>query len=296
MALLSTSERTHVKLMNFLRTCLTSCKNFLGSSHLAVLSVSIIATLVFIAIFGRFLMLCDPNQPKLSDQFQPPSWSHPFGTDIFGRDLYSRVIDATPIDLFIAFTSVSIGCLIGVQVGIVAAYYGGIIDEIIMRLNDGIMAFPMFLLGMGLVSALGATVQNVIVATIIINVPTYARVIRSHVLSEKEKMYVEAARSIGASAPRIMFWHIMPNCIGPILTAATMNLGWAILNAAGLSFIGLGIKPPQSEWGLLVKQGSEYLLSGIWWLSLFPALFLVLAVFSFNSLGDSIGDFMKKRG
>lgn len=253
--------------------------------------------ILILALFGSFIA---PYDPLLSDStavLSSPSWAHPFGTDNLGRDVLSRVIIATKLDLWIAFSAVFLSFILGSTLGSLSGYYGGWLDKIIGRVSDAIMAFPLFVLAMGIVATLGNSVENIIYATAIINIPFYARVSRAEVLIRRDAGYVQAARLNGNSNFRILAFQIFPNCMPPMMIQISLNMGWSILNAAGLSFIGLGVRPPDSEWGIMVAQGATYIVSGEWWLALFPGLALMLAVFCFNLLGDGLRDLVdpKKR-
>jgi peptide/nickel transport system permease protein len=253
--------------------------------------------LVFVvfAIFGDAIAPYDPLASNAAIALQPPSPAHWFGTDQLGRDVLSRVIVATRLDLGIAVMAVALSFLVGSLLGTCAGYFGGWCDLIISRCIDTLMAFPLFVLAMGLVAALGNTVENIILATAIINLPLYTRVIRSEVLVRREAGFVEAARLTGNGDWRIMAKHLFPNVLPVMMVHISLNMGWAILNAAGLSFIGLGVQPPTPEWGIMVAEGATYIVSGEWWMALFPGAVLMLAVFCFNLLGDGLRDLIDPR-
>ena len=215
---------------------------------------------------------------------------HLFGTDHLGRDVFSRVIVATQLDLGIAIAAVGISFIIGSTLGSAAGFWGGWIDRIVGRVIDTVMAFPLFVLAMGIVASLGNSVENIIYATAIINLPFYSRVARSEVAIRRNAGYVQAARLSGCSDLRILITQLFPNILPPMMVQISLNMGWAILNAAGLSFIGLGVRPPDAEWGIMVAEGATYIISGEWWLGMFPGLALMLAVFCFNLLGDGLRD------
>jgi peptide/nickel transport system permease protein len=250
---------------------------------------------VLFAIFGTAIAPYDPLASNSELALQPPSGAHWFGTDQLGRDVLSRVIVATQLDLGIAVLAVALSFLVGSILGTWAGYFGGWSDRIISRCIDTLMAFPLFVLAMGLVAALGNTVTNIIYATAIINLPLYTRVIRSEVLVRREAGFVEAARLTGNSEWRIMARHLFPNVLPVMMVHISLNMGWAILNAAGLSFIGLGVQPPTAEWGIMVAEGATYIVSGEWWLALFPGAVLMVAVFCFNLLGVGLRDLIAPR-
>jgi peptide/nickel transport system permease protein len=250
---------------------------------------------VLFAIFGDAIAPYDPLTTNSAIALEPPSPAHWFGTDQLGRDVLSRVIVATRLDLGIAVTAVALSFLVGSILGTCAGYFGGWCDRIISRCMDTLMAFPLFVLAMGLVAALGNTVENIILATAIINLPLYTRVVRSEVLVRREAGFVEVARLTGNGDWRIMAKHLFPNVLPVMMVHISLNMGWAILNAAGLSFIGLGVQPPTPEWGIMVAEGATYIVSGEWWLALFPGAVLMLAVFCFNLLGDGLRDLIDPR-
>ena len=226
---------------------------------------------------------------------KPPSAAHWFGTDSLGRDILSRIIVAAQLDFGIAVSAVFASFFLGSALGCLAGFYGGWSDRIIGRIADTIMAFPLFVLAMGIVAALGNSVANIILATAIINLPFYIRVSRAEVNVRRNAGYVEAARLAGNSDVRILALHLFPNVLPPMMVQISLNMGWAILNAAGLSFIGLGVQPPQAEWGIMVAEGANYIISGEWWIALFPGATLMLVVFTFNLLGDGLRDILDPR-
>ena len=250
---------------------------------------------VLFAIFGEAIAPYDPLASNSAIALQPPSLSHWFGTDQLGRDVLSRVMVATRLDLGIAVMAVALSFLVGSLLGTCAGYFGGWADRIISRCIDTLMAFPLFVLAMGLVAALGNTVENIILATAVINLPLYTRVVRSEVLVRRDAGFVEAARLTGNGDWRIMAKHLFPNVLPVMMVHISLNMGWAILNAAGLSFIGLGVQPPTPEWGIMVAEGATYIVSGEWWMALFPGAVLMLAVFCFNLLGDGLRDLIDPR-
>jgi peptide/nickel transport system permease protein len=247
------------------------------------------------ALWGPWLAPHDPLRSNTVQALQPPSWHHWFGTDHLGRDILSRVLVATRLDVSLAVTAVVLSLLVGSMAGACAGFYGGWVDRLVSRVVDTIMAFPLFVLAMGIVAALGNTVANIILATAIINLPFYARIARSEVNVRRSAGFVEAARLCGNSDLRLLTVHLIPNILPPMMVQVSLNLGWAILNAAGLSFIGLGVRPPTPEWGIMVAEGATFIVSGEWWLALFPGAALMLAVFCFNLLGDGLRDLVDPR-
>lgn len=266
-----------------------------GENRLTLVAVVILALLLLCALFGPALAPYDPLMTDASAKLQPPSAAHWFGTDALGRDILSRVIVAARLDLGMAVAAVALSFAIGLALGAVAGYAGGWTDRLLGRLMDTIMAFPLFVLAMGIVAALGNNVLNIIIATIVINLPFYFRFARGEVNVRRDLGYVEAARMGGNTPLQVLLHHIVPNILPPMTVQASLNMGWAILNAAGLSFIGLGVRAPTPEWGIMVSEGASNIISGEWWTFAFPGMALVLAVFCFNLLGDGLRDLLDPR-
>ena len=242
------------------------------------------------ALLGPQLAPYDPLASDTSATLQSPSLRHWFGTDLLGRDIFSRVVVATRLDFFIAIASVALVLVIGGLAGIAAGFFGGWTDRIVGRISDTIMAFPLFVLAMGIVAALGNTVTNIVIATAIINFPLYVRVARAEANVRREAGFVQAARLSGNGDMRILLTQILPNIMPIMMVQLSLTMGYASLNAAGLSFIGLGVKPPTPEWGIMVAEGATNIISGEWWVAFFPGGALMIAVFCFNLLGDGLRD------
>ncbi len=251
--------------------------------------------LVILALFGPWIVPYDPLASDANSSLQPPSWAHWFGTDQLGRDVLSRVVVATRLDLTIAVLAVALSFIVGSVFGTLAGYFGGWTDQVVGRFSDTIMAFPLFVLAMGIVSALGNTVENIVYATAIINLPFYIRVARAEANVRRNAGFITAAKLSGNSDIRLLAVHMYPSLLPPMMVQISLNMGWAILNAAGLSFIGLGVRPPTAEWGIMVAEGATFIVSGEWWLALFPGAALMLAVFCFNLLGDGLRDLIDPR-
>ena len=258
-------------------------------------ALALFTAFVLLALVGPWIAPYDPLASDTAHALQSPTARNWFGTDALGRDILSRIIVAARLDFGIAVSAVAASFAVGAALGALAGFHGGWTDRLIGRLADTIMAFPLFVLAMGIVAALGNTVANIILATAIINLPFYIRVARAEVNVRRNAGYVEAARLAGNSDLRILALHIFPNVLPPMMVQVSLNMGWAILNAAGLSFIGLGVRPPQAEWGIMVAEGATYIISGEWWVALFPGAVLMLAVFCFNLLGDGLRDIMDPR-
>jgi peptide/nickel transport system permease protein len=250
---------------------------------------------VLCALFGPVVAPYNPLASDTAQALRAPSLAHLFGTDQLGRDIFSRVVVATRLDLGIAVTAVALAFGVGTLMGLCAGYFGGWTDRIIGRIVDTIMAFPLFILAMGIVAALGNTLANIVYATAIINLPIYARLARTEANVRREAGFVEAARLCGNSEARIVLTQLLPNIMPLMMVQVSLTLGYAILNAAGRSFIGLGVRPPTAEWGIMVAEGASNIVSGEWWVALFPGLVLMAAVFCFNLMGDGLRDMVDPR-
>jgi len=266
----------------------------LRKSPLAVLGFVITGVLIVLAIFAPFLAPYSPIKMRLSERLSPPSSSHIFGTDDVGRDILSRVIYGSRISLRICTVVVGLTIGIGTILGVAAGYLGGWVDELIMRISDVFLAFPALILAMAIAAALGPSLDNVILAMVVIWWPRYARVARGQVLVLREIDYMVAAKAIGISGGRTFTHHILPNCISPILIQATLDLGEVLLTAATLSFIGFGAQPPTPEWGAMISLGRNYLRDN-WWYATFPGLAILVTVMGFNLLGDAARDVLDPR-
>ena len=262
---------------------------------LTATTLAIIAIICLVAIFGPFVASHDPLATNPSMALKPPTWEHPCGTDQVGRDICTRIVYATRLDLFIALSAVGLGLIIGGLIGSLAGFFGGIVDRLAMWIVDTIMAFPLFVLAMGIVAALGNSLENIIYATAIVNVPFYARAMRAEMKQRREMGFVEAARVSGNGPFRILAVHLVPTAVPQLMIQATLTMGWAMLNAAALSFIGLGIRPPTPEWGIMVAEGASFIITGEWWVALFPGMTLVLVVLSLNLVGDGLRDVLDAR-
>ncbi len=278
-----------------MREFIKHTKYVLTENPVTLVAFIMLIGIIFVGIFADVLVPYNPVASNTPHAFSPPNPEHWFGTDALGRDILSRVIMATRLDLWIDFSAVSLSFLIGAFIGGVAGYVGSWVDTLIGRAVDMLMAFPLFVLAMALVAALGNDVKNIIYATAIINLPFYIRLARAEVNIRRSLQYVDAAKVSGNSPLRILYKFLLPNTLPPLTVQISLNMGWAILNAAGLSFIGLGIKPPTAEWGIMVANGAGDIISGYWWTSLFPGLALSLTVFVFNLIGDGLRDIVDPR-
>jgi peptide/nickel transport system permease protein len=266
---------------------------FLGRG-LVIFGFFVILLLVITAIFAPLFAPYDPQVPDLGTRLSKPSAAHWLGSDSIGRDTLSRIIYGTRTSLLIGLVAIGIAASIGMTLGLVAGFYGGWVYAVIMRVVDAIMAFPMILLAMVIAALLGGGIVNVIIALGVSMMPSYARLMSAQVLSIKQTDYVMAERSLGSSNIRIMFKHIAPNCLPPLIVLITMMLGATILAEAGLSFLGVGIEPPTAAWGAMVSEGRQYLISDPV-LSIAPGAAIMLVVFAFNMIGDGLRDALDPR-
>jgi ABC-type dipeptide/oligopeptide/nickel transport system permease subunit len=271
----------------------------LAVAGLVVIALVAVAGLVMYIddhLFGRALISAiyyDPIAPRFAP-LQPPSPAHPFGTDSLGRDVLARVLYGAKISMQVAITAVLIGSVLGSVLGVLAGYAGGIVETAIMRGVDILLGFPALVLAIGVVAALGFSLQNVIVALGIVYIPQFARIARSTALSVSEESYIDAARALGYSRRHIVFREVLPNCISPLLVQASLLMAFAIIAAAALSFLGLGVQPPTPSWGGMVSTGSDYLTSAPW-ISVFPGIAIFVTVLGFNLVGDGLRDALDPR-
>jgi peptide/nickel transport system permease protein len=267
----------------------------LRRNSLSLAAAIVVVLLVLMALAAPLVAPYDPDAPDAADVLQAPSGRHWLGTDLYGRDQLSRIVHASRVDLLIALTATAMALSAGAALGALAGYRGGWTDQLVMRVIDTVMAFPSFILAMGITAAMGNSLRNVVVAIAVTHVPIYARLIRGEMLRLRELEYAEAARTVGNRERRIVFYHLLPNCVPPVIVQATLAMGFAILTVAALSFIGLGIQPPQSEWGSMTAEGAGYIVSGEWWIFLFPGLAIMVTVLAFNLVGDTLRDLLDPR-
>src|SRR6202035_814359 len=253
-----------------LTALLKHARYVVGENPVTGFAFALFVLIVLASVFGPHIVPYDPLASDTTQALKPPSAHHWFGTDQLGRDVFSRVVVATRLDFFIAVASVALVFLMGGLAGVAAGFYGGWTDRIVGRIADTIMAFPLFVLAMGIVAALGNTVQNIVLATAIVNFPLYARVARAEANVRRDAGFVLAARLCGNGDFRILAFQILPNVFPILVVQMSLTMGYAILNAAGLSFIGLGVRPPTAEWGIMVAEGAAFMVSGEWWNAFFP--------------------------
>jgi len=257
--------------------------------RLGLIGGGILCMLLLVALLAPVLAPYDPLAQDLYQRLQPPSIDHWFGTDDFGRDILSRIVYGSRISLRIGLIAISLALTGGTLFGLVAGYRGGMVDMLIMRLMDLMLAFPSILLAIAIVAVIGPGIENAILAVSIVLVPQFARLVRSSVLTVREATYVEAARALGATESRLLFYSILPNCTAPLIVQTTLGMGTAILDAAGLSFLGMGAQPPVPEWGAMLSGGRELLLRAPWVMT-FPGLAIFTVVLGLNLFGDGLRD------
>jgi peptide/nickel transport system permease protein len=260
-----------------------------------IAGAAIVGIVVIAAIVAPEFAPYDPYEVDIENSSIGPTWAHPFGTDQYGLDIFTRVLVAARLDLLIALSAVAFSLSIGVVLGAAAGFLGRWADETIMRTQDVLQAFPRFVFAMAIAWAMGPGVFTVIVATATINVPGYARLMRNLVLTAKESEYALAAVAVGNTRFRLLWRHLLPNTVAPIIVVSTLQCGWAILEAAGLSFIGLGVRVPRAEWGVMISMGLQDFLQGHWWIYTFPGLAIAFTVLGFNLLGDGLQDILDPR-
>lgn len=261
----------------------------LKQNKMTLVGFAILLLIVLLSIIVPFLSPYDPNKVDLINKFQAPSASHWFGTDEVGRDIFTRIFYGAILSLGLGIFIIFIAALLGTLIGSVSGYLGGMVDTIIMRLVDMVLAFPSLILAMSLAAVLGPNIQNAMLAIAIVKVPVYIRLARAEALGLKEKLFVKSAETFGINKARIIMKHIIPNAISPVIIQATLDIGDTILLIATLGFLGLGAQPPTPEWGAMISIGWTYLLT-YWWYPVFPGLFLFLAAGALNLIGDGIRD------
>jgi peptide/nickel transport system permease protein len=266
----------------------------LARNRSAVVGGCVLLVIILVALAASIISPYDPIKTNQRLSLEPPSISHLMGTDRFGRDIFSRVVWAGQTSLPIGLVAVGIGVLFGVSLGLLAGYYGGWFDAVSMRAVDLLLAFPGILLALAIIAVLGGSLTNLMIAVGISAIPDYVRITRGTVLSLKEREFVIAARVIGCRGPSIMFRHILPNVMAPLIVLATLGMAAALITGSALSFLGLGIKPPTPEWGNMLAEGREF-LQHAWWVAFFPGAAIMLTVLSINLLGDGLRDALDPR-
>lgn len=267
----------------------------LRGNPISALALVVIAALVLIAAAAPWIAPYGPDDTDAAAALGGPSWTHWFGTDLYGRDELSRILFAARVDLAVPLAATAGALIIGTLIGMLAGYRGGWLDMLVMRAVDAVLAFPALVLAMGLAAALGTGTGTLILVIAITQVPIYLRLVRGEILRVRAMEYAEAALTVGNPVRRILFVHLLPNCIPPLIVQATLAIGWALLTIATLSFLGLGIHPPASEWGEMTASGASQMVTGEWWLFVFPGLAIMIAVLAFNLVGDALRDILDPR-
>jgi peptide/nickel transport system permease protein len=260
---------------------------------IGIVGAAIVALCVFAALFGRFIWSIDPNDPA-ADRLQGPSWAHPFGTDDLGRDTLARIIHGSQVSLQVGAVAISIALVAGTLIGLLAGYYGGFVDLVLMRGVDILFAFPGLVLAIVIAGLLGANRRNAMIAIGIIIVPAFARVVRAAVLEVMGFPFVESVRALGSGGIRIMLRHLIPNIVAPLIVLTTVYFSTAILSEATLSFLGLGTQPPEAAWGNMLATARSYIDQSVW-MSIFPGAAIMVVVMGFNFLGDGLRDVLDPR-
>jgi peptide/nickel transport system permease protein len=266
----------------------------IGKHNLAIVGLIILVPMFLCAVFAPFIAPHNPYEPDLKNILSSPSFSHPFGTDTLGRDVLSRVIYGTRVSLLVGFVSVGIAILIGIIIGALSGYYGGMIDEGIMRFVDLMMCFPTFFLILAVIALLEPSIWNIMIVIGLTGWMGISRLVRAEILSIKGKEYVLAAKAQGFSEMRIIFGHVLPNAISPVYVVATLGIGGAILTESALSFLGIGVQPPTPSWGNILTLAKDN-IEVAWWLSLYPGLAIFLTVMGYNLLGEGLRDVFDPR-
>ena len=255
----------------------------------ARLGVVLVALLLLLAAFAPWIAPYDPYDQDLGAALSPPGAAHWFGADQFGRDVFSRVLHGARYALLAILVADGLALVLGCAMGLLAGFAGGVVDTVVMRFVDVLLAFPYLLLALVIVAALGPSLVNALVAIGVVYAPQYARMMRGQVLAVRELDFVQAATATGARPLRVVLRHVLPNCAGPVLVLATLQAGSVVVETAGLAFLGLGAQPPSPDWGALLSDGHEYFLSA-WWIATFPGAAILLAVLGFNLVGDALRD------
>jgi len=262
-------------------------------SPLSIVGITLILAMTVLAIFAPWIAPHNPYKVSMGDRLLPPSLTHPAGTDIVGRDIFSRIVYGTRLSFRIALSVVGISISVGVLLGALAGFYGGVVDLLIMRVTDGFLAIPSFALAMVAAAVLGRSLNNMVWALALVGWTWNARIVRSAVLRIRNSDFMLVQKALGASSARMIFLHIIPNCMGPILVQASLQCGLTLLSSAGLSFLGLGVQPPLPDWGLMVAEGRTY-LPARWWLVTFPGIAIFTMVTGFLLTGDGIRDIIER--
>lgn len=276
-------------------TAIRRTYRYFGRSNLTMAAIVVLLGFVVIGIFAPWLAPYDPNAQNLAMRLQPPlTEGHLLGTDGLGRDVLSRLIYGSRVSLMVGFSAVLLAAVLGIAIGLVSGYLGGWVDSVLMRIVDAFLAFPFLLLAIAIVAVLGRGLDNIVIALVITGWVLYARLVRGETLSLREREFVLSARGLGTNPFAIMFKHILPNCMAPILVVATLEIGVVIVTEASLSFLGLGVASAEPSWGAMLADGRAY-LTRAWWLATIPGLAIFAVVLAVNVIGDALRDALDPR-
>ncbi|PWW08769.1 peptide/nickel transport system permease protein [Paenibacillus cellulosilyticus] len=251
---------------------------------------------VVLALLAPWIAPYDPNGIRTEDKLQSPNMAHWFGTDNFGRDIFSRILYGARVTLWTGVLAIGIACVAGIPLGAIAGYFGGKVGNIIMRMMDTLLAFPSLILAMALAASIGPGLLGALLAVGIVAMPEFARLMYGQTVVIKEKEFIEASRALGVRHTAIIFQHILPNALAPLIVQITLGLGSAVLITSSLSFLGLGVRPPTAEWGAMISYGRDYIMSGEWWMTFFPGIAIATTIFGFILLGDGLRDALDPHG
>ncbi|MED4599956.1 ABC transporter permease [Paenibacillus validus] len=266
--------------------------NHVLNNRLTCIGLILVLVWVVLAVLAPWVAPYLPNEPQTADKLLPPNAAHWFGTDNYGRDIFSRIVYGAQVTVWTGFVSVGIAFFIGVPLGAIAGYFGGRSGNIIMRIMDTLLAFPSLILAMAIAASIGPGLFGALLAVGIVGIPEFARLMYGQTVVIKEREFIEASRALGVRHSAILFGHIFPNAFAPLLVQVTLGLGSAVLTTASLSFLGLGVRPPTAEWGAMISHGRDYIISGEWWMTVFPGIAIATTILGFNLLGDGLRDIL----
>ncbi|OBZ09734.1 peptide ABC transporter permease [Bacillus sp. FJAT-27264] len=267
----------------------------LTSNRLSMIGLLLIIVWIALALLAPLLSPYSPIEPDVANKLTPPSVSHWFGTDNFGRDIFTRIAYGAKYTIWSGVAAVAISFCVGTILGAIAGYYGGVLGSIIMRVMDMFLAFPALVLAMAIAASIGPGLTSAMIAVSVVGIPEYVRLMYGQTMLLREKEFVEAGRAIGLKNSVILFRHILPNALAPLIVRATLGIGFAILISSSLNFLGLGVKPPIAEWGAMIAEGRQYIVSGEWWIVSFPGLAIATSILGFNLIGDGLRDVLDPR-
>ncbi|WP_334074805.1 MULTISPECIES: ABC transporter permease [Paenibacillus] len=266
------------------------------AKKLLLLGLTLVFVWVILALLAPWIAPFGPDEIRTEDKLQPPNMVHWFGTDNFGRDIFSRILYGARVTIWTGLVAIGIASVVGIPLGAIAGYFGGKIGNLIMRFMDILLAFPSLILAMALAASIGPGLFGALLAVGIVAIPEFARLMYGQTVVIKEKEFIEASRALGVRHSSIIFQHILPNALAPVVVQITLGLGSAVLITSSLSFLGLGVKPPTAEWGAMISYGRDYIISGEWWMTVFPGAAIATTIFGFILLGDGLRDVLDPHG